>query len=292
MPPRGTSDFQLTVVIPVFGHIEQTVRCLDALARAVPDAAVLVVDHGPDEGLGEEIAGLHPKAERIAASSDLWWAGATNVGVEHALQGDATHVMLLNADCVIDAESTRALTEGSRHAEIVYPVQRELISGAVLCTGAVPFVTGGFPTLIERRSLRPSRLPVIACGGRGAVISRTVFETIGLFAADDLPHYWADHDFYLRARRAGFRQNLIAGASVLVDESRTSEAVGTSSLSGPRVAASLSSPRSHRNREYVKAFFRRNYPIRALYHLGSGAYTARYLVSWGIQRAWRLGRIS
>ncbi|HEV8515441.1 MAG TPA: glycosyltransferase family 2 protein, partial [Cyclobacteriaceae bacterium] len=41
--------------------------------------------------------------------------------------------------------------------------------------------------------------------GRGLLIPRIVFETIGLFAEKQLPHYLADYDFTQGARKKGFK---------------------------------------------------------------------------------------
>jgi GT2 family glycosyltransferase len=41
--------------------------------------------------------------------------------------------------------------------------------------------------------------------GRGLLIPKIVFKTIGLFAEKQLPHYMADYDFTLLARRNGFQ---------------------------------------------------------------------------------------
>jgi len=41
--------------------------------------------------------------------------------------------------------------------------------------------------------------------GRGLLIPRIVFETIGLFEEKKLPHYLADYDFTQMARRNGFK---------------------------------------------------------------------------------------
>jgi GT2 family glycosyltransferase len=45
---------------------------------------------------------------------------------------------------------------------------------------------------------------VSALPGRGTLIPVSTFHAIGLYDADNFPHYTADYDFSLRARKAGY----------------------------------------------------------------------------------------
>ena len=216
-----------------------------------------------------------------------------NRGIDAALSAGAESVMLMNPDCVLDgAEAQQLFDQSESMGSIVAPIQVDLDSGTAFCAGAVPLLSLGFPTLFEpkKRGGLTDRFAIVA-GGRGVVIPRSVFETIGKLAANDLPHYWADHDFYLRARRRGIAQHITDGVAVRVDQERTSSAADPRSLGWAGFRASLTEPRSHRNLPSIRAFFRRNYPIRPLHRIGTGLYLARYFASWAFRRLLSRGNL-
>lgn len=261
------------------------------LGNAYADFTVIVVDHGhsawsppPDISPANLVV--------LRAGTDLWWSGATNAGIRRALDEGADAVMLLNADCRLEPAAAGQLFEmAERSNGVVAPVQRSLGSQAILSAGTIPFISLGFPTFKERvRTDRPMMSHTIIRGGRGVAIPRSTFEVVGLFAAAELPHYLADHDFYLRCQRAGIALQIADGLDVYVDEASTSTASRPSQLSWTEFKASLHDPRSHRNLVAVQSFFRRNYPIRALHGVGTMLYLARYALSWAIRRADRLIR--
>jgi GT2 family glycosyltransferase len=202
--------------------------------------------------------------------------------------------MLLNADCVLDvASATRLFQRCETERSIVAPIQVDLTTGATVCAGAVPLTLLGFPTLRERTETGGfwDRFTIV-CGGRGVAIPTAVFEKIGMLAAESLPHYWADHDFFMRCRRAGFAMEIQADLQVAVDGTRTTSAARPSNHDWGSFQTSLSEPGSHRNRTAIRAFFRRNYPIRPLHFIGSMLYLVRYTAVWALRRAAQLLRRS
>jgi len=186
----------LSIIIPVFNGWKQTERCLRSLeGSSFKDFTVFVVDHGSTDGTKTQLPRLFPEVVHLIESEELWWTGATNAGIRHALAQGATKVMLLNNDCEISTETLQTLVDQAATAPgIVAPVQRSIDTGAVLFAGAAPLITLGFPTLFVRhhwsagrdRLLRTSMI----AGGRGVPIQRDVFETVGLFEEQKLPHTW------------------------------------------------------------------------------------------------------
>jgi hypothetical protein len=132
-------------------------------------------------------------------------------------------------------------------------------------------------------SLEPFEVELI-CGGRGAIVSARTLDRNGLFDDARLPHYWADHDFYLRARKNGIGLYVTTQAVVDVDATRASVALDPGQLSLGQFVASLSDTRSHRNVKDVTELFRRHYPLKGLYMLGAALYTGRYVVMYVLRR--------
>jgi GT2 family glycosyltransferase len=281
------------IVIPVFNGWAQTRRCLQTLAPGTgTEFTVVVVDHGSTDATPTELPRLFPRVVHLLDSDELWWTGATNVGIRYALEAGADFVIPLNNDCFLEpAAVARLVGYAQARSAIVAPVQRAVDTGEVLAVSATPGVALGFPTLRVDRSIDPAgpvlRETRLIMGGRGAVIGREVFASVGLFAEEELPHYLADHDFYLRCRRQGVRLLIAQDVSVLVDETRTSVAAEMADMTWAEFRRSLTSPRSHRNLAALRAFFRRNYPVRFLWPIGVFLNLGRFSFRWGLARLFR-----
>ena len=129
-------------------------------------------------------------------------------------------------------------------------------------------------------------LPVdLIGGGRGVILSSASFARLGLFDASAFPHYYADHDFYLRARRQGIPLYVATRAYVDIDDSHTSLANRPEALTLRKFIHSLRSTQSHRNLRDITTLFRRHYPIPRLYLIGVMLYTGRYLLVYLIKRS-------
>jgi hypothetical protein len=176
---------------------------------------------------------------------------------------------------------------------IVAPVQRDAATGEVMVARMSTCMALGFPTVVlpamrelpaAETALLPTRL---IGGGRGVVLRAAVFDSVGLFDEQALPHYYADHDFFLRCKANGIRLFVATDASVFVDNTRTSEARGLADMSWQQFKDSLGNRRSHRNLGALTALFRRHYPVKALYPIGVMLNLGRYFMSYLVLRASR-----
>ena len=287
------TESPLFVVIADFNGYDQTRRCLAALnASHYREFRVVVVDHGTTDQTARGLRDEFPEVIRIPAAPELWWTGATNRGIQHALAEGAEAVMLLNNDCYVTPDTVGTLVRlwKQRPEAIIAPLQRDLQSGKTLWARPRTLLLLGFPTAGERRAQQPtdqSPEPFeveLICGGRGAIISAGMLARNGLFDEARLPHYWADHDFYLRARKNGIGLYVTTQAVIDVDATRASVALDPGRLSLGQFVASLSDTRSHRNVRDVTELFRRHYPLKRLYMLGAALYTGRYVAMYLIRR--------
>ena len=273
------------VVIPVFNRWEQTRKCLTHLEDgSFTNLQIIVVDHGSTDGTAEGLKNEFPDVLRVEGSSELWWSGATNLGVRAALEHGASSIMLLNNDCYVSRDTVEILVSHStEHPEaIIAPVHRNLHSGEIITKRGGTLFLLGFPTLqLPGRSLyKPGTTDLmptsLIMGGRGTLIPAGVFERIGMFNDVELPHYWADHDFFLRCRKKGVAQYIAQGTIVDIDESTTSVASQLNRMTLPQFIDTLKNRRSHRNISDLRSLFRLHYPIPGLYPLGVFLNTARY----------------
>lgn len=278
----------LTVVLTDFNGYAQTRRCLAALsASRCTDFGVVVVDHGTDGVTRAGLAAEYPHVTRLHGPADAWWAGACNLGIRHALEAGAGAIVLLNNDCYVQPDTLDVLEEAAARSPgaIVAAVQRDMATGR-RTVGADSCLLLGFPT-------RPSRVPEggsgtvsvpLVIGGRGVRIPADVFDTVGLFDEEQLPHYGADHDFYFRARRLGITLLVARDSIVDVDPERTSRASTPGALRVREFLETLRDPRSHRNLAAVRALFRKHYPLRGAHGVGLALYLCRYVLVYAYAR--------
>ena len=279
------------IVIPVFNRWAQTQRCLESLrASQCQEFSVYVVDHGSTDGTACHLNETFPEYTRLAGEPSWWWTAATNAGIRHALREGATYVMLLNNDCVVEPETIGRVLEQVRRSSrlIAAPVQVSLQTGIAVPYKKRTALTLGFPTLTDLCPLPVTQAgwePVrLLMGGRGVVIPAAVFTEIGLLDDEHLPHYASDHDFYLRARKAGWTLGVVSEAFLRVDDSTTTLASRAWELSLRRFLETLRERRSHRNLRDLQALFRKHYPVRRLAGVGVALNLARYVLIFMMRR--------
>lgn len=279
------STERVYVVIPVLNRWEQTRKCLAHLQdSSFTTLRIIVVDHGSTDGTAAGLKNEYPDVVRLRGSSDLWWSGATNLGVRAALDDGASLIMLLNNDCYVGRDTLEVLVRHStaHPAAIISPVQRNMHSGEITTKRGGTLFLLGFSTLqLPGRSLyRPGTMDLsstsLIIGGRGALVPAGVFEKVGLFNDVDLPHYGADHDFFLRCRKKGIAQYLALGTAVDIDETTTSTASELEHMTLRQFIDTFKSRRSHRNVRDLCSLFRLHYPIPGLYPVGVFLNMARY----------------
>ena len=299
MKQTGNGPDALCVVICDFNGWEETRRCLTALFDSSSTRAhVILVDHGTSSETAEGLARHFPRVEHLRASPNHWWSGATNCGIRRALAEGFEQIMLLNNDCYAHPDMIRRLLDHS-HREphsVIAPVQAEYDTGKILATTSSTCLLLGFTSLgsphrqagarIETK-LAPTRNIV---GGRGVVIWSNIFDQVGLLDEARLPHYGADHDFYLRCRKRGVALKIAMDCKVYVDRQRTSisETLYGNGWAGYRRA--LSDRKSHRNLQHQIELYRKHYPIKGLHWLGISLFLIRFTAVYWARSFWLWAR--
>lgn len=89
------------VVIPVHNALQDVVTLLSHLRDlnpVLPGAAILV-DDGSQDGTAEFVAREFPEVCVVRGDGNLWWGGATRLGMQTALDQGAEIIFWLNHDC-------------------------------------------------------------------------------------------------------------------------------------------------------------------------------------------------
>src|SRR5688500_197324 len=99
------------IVIAVHNRCATTLNCLRQL-RAHGDlqwATPIVVDDGSTDGTAEAVRAEFPTAEIMRGDGNLYWTGATALGMSRALERGAAAIFWLNDDSVPAAGALRLL---------------------------------------------------------------------------------------------------------------------------------------------------------------------------------------
>src|SRR5215469_10337958 len=106
-------------VVPVHNRkalIERFINCMRG--QTYRNFTVIVVDDGSTDGTSALIQGKYPEVHLLAGDGNLWWTGATNLGIRHALaqaqEDDA--ILIINDDIEVDPDYLECLLQAWRKA--------------------------------------------------------------------------------------------------------------------------------------------------------------------------------
>ncbi len=204
-------DKSIFIVIPVHNRKEFTYNCLLSLGRqTVQNFKIIVVDDGSTDGTDEMIQEQFPEVILLHGDGNLWWTGATNLGVRYALNQRAEYIMTLNDDTIAPSDFLE---------KMIYWAEKKpkaLLGAFLLDAKTKKPVYGGAiinwklaNSIALLDTLKPEDQhglhEVTHFPGRGLLIPAEVFHKIGLYDAKRFPQAAADYDFTHRAVRAGYR---------------------------------------------------------------------------------------
>jgi GT2 family glycosyltransferase len=222
------------VVIPVYNRLGHTLACLESLAaQRYAQMTVIVVDDGSTDGTALALRDQYPQVVLLRGNGNLWWSGATNMGIEWAMRhcGSSDYVLTLNNDTTVGPGYIASLLSLALSTEpsIVGSVSVDSVDERTIVDGGsmVAWTSAKWWSINRGRSLQdclregirftePSCLP-----GRGTLIPVDCLHRVGLFDARRLPHYAADYEFSIRAARAGYRLLMSYEAPVISDVEAT-----------------------------------------------------------------------
>jgi GT2 family glycosyltransferase len=224
----------VAVVVPVHGRLPLTLRFIQSFRRVhYPLYRLVVVDDGSPDDTATVLAREHPEVVVLRGDGNLWWAGATNLGVRFALDQGFDYVLTVNNDAVVSPEFLGRLVAAARAnpgsvvgSRINYAEPPGRVWGV---GGYTDWEDPGFPLRLydhgrdEREVLarRLSPFPVELLTGCGTLVSADCYRTVGLYDARMFPQYHADSEFTLRAARHGYRILVDLHAVIWNDEPQT-----------------------------------------------------------------------
>ena len=200
------------VLIPCHNNKGDVLSLLGYLERQTyPHGRVVLVDDGSTDGTEDAVRGEFPQVTILKGSGALWWTGANALGVDYIVPRAQTSdfILLLNNDLVVESDYIQRLVEASA------TFGRAIVGSTLYDFHSRRFVEAGI--ILDRRlnasinrdydvvARKDGDDDVSVLPGRGTLIPMEVFSRIGNFNSRRLPHYGADYEFTVRAKRAGFR---------------------------------------------------------------------------------------
>ncbi|MEX5215244.1 MAG: glycosyltransferase family 2 protein [Nitrospiraceae bacterium] len=199
------------ILIPAHNNRLEVIALLQCLERqqGVEQQVVLIDDGSVDETV-ETVNGRFPTVSVLRGDGNLWWTGANVLGVAHVRNGarDRDFILLLNNDVTVGKDYVAELVRCSEK------LGRAIVGSTVVDHEHPERIVAGLR--MDRRLRVTENSDAVVIGkteyddqvdvlpGRGMLVPIEVFDRIGTFDHRRLPHYGADYEFSIRAKRAGF----------------------------------------------------------------------------------------
>lgn len=222
------------IIIPVHNRKHFTQDCLLSLRKQTFQKFItIVIDDGSSDGTSEMIQKEFPEIILLHGDGNLWWTGATNLGVEYALtqadQGD--YILTLNDDTIVRPTYLQTLLDSALNCpnSLIGSISiSNLDESTVVDAGVrINWLTAKYTNLAEGREYNDildagsllQKVDVLP--GRGTLIPIKVFQKVGLYDFKRLPHYGADYEFSHRANMNGYNILINYEAVVVSDVKMT-----------------------------------------------------------------------
>ncbi len=216
------------IVIATYNKKLELKECLDHISESNWDSyQICVVDDGSTDGTREMLLQEYPDISRIRGDGNLWWAGATNKGIEFCLQNGCEYILLLNPDTLLLPDTISHLIKNSQlygnaitASIVVFYDNFNIVWWAGSRWGPLKsWLPIWCNRYLYKSGVRLDKLPekpyhTDEAHGRGVLIPREIFKSIGFYDKIKFPQYGADIDFSFRAKRAGFSIFVVPKAKV------------------------------------------------------------------------------
>ena len=192
----------VTVVIPVHNQLHFTRQCLESLhACGYGDEMIVVINNASTDGTAEFLA-TRPALRVITNLENRACAAAWNQGFQ---AGTTRWTMFLNNDTMVSPGWLEGLVAFAESEQVD-------IASPAMCEGGLDYDLPRYAHNFTAQMKGVSRRGV--AWGAAFMVSRRVVETIGGFDENFRRGGNEDDDFFLRARRAGFRLAVTGGAYI------------------------------------------------------------------------------
>jgi N-acetylglucosaminyl-diphospho-decaprenol L-rhamnosyltransferase len=206
---------KIYVVVPVFNRKNLTQRFLYCMSKQTfRNFEIIVVNDGSTDGTAEMVAEQFRQAQLLRGDGNLWWTGAINLGIRHAMaqasEDDA--ILVINDDLEVDSDYLGSLDKlwHSMPKTLIGSVIVDIKNPDIIFDGGriVNWWTAKFRILNSQKKLlefeKNHYVDVSLLTGWGTLIPIQVFQEIGLY---DDQHFQqcGDTELPVRAKNIGYR---------------------------------------------------------------------------------------
>jgi len=200
--------------MPVHNRKDITKRCLDTLyVQTNNNYKIIVVDDGSTDGTSEIVTNHFPDIILLKGDGNLWWTGATNLGISHAIEigNDNDYVMLLNDDLVVKEDFIETATNiTTKHPKtLIQAVEMNANNTDSILNGGwkINWYTAKYFQINSGKQINEFKNThyehVSTQTGRGTLIPIHVLKEIGLYNSAHYPQC-GDFEFPVRAHNNGY----------------------------------------------------------------------------------------
>ena len=201
----------VSIIIPVYGHPADTIRCLYSIMACTGDAVryeVIIADDNPALRTAPLLGGGFPEAIILENPENLGFLRSCNTA---AGQARGRHLLFLNGDTVVHPDWLAPMVRLADADPAVGMVGAKLLNtdgtlqeagGAILSNGwGQPYGAGDDPALPQYNHVREVDVAVGAC----ILVPRRAWDRVGGFDDAYAPAFYEEFDLAFSLRAAGFR---------------------------------------------------------------------------------------
>jgi GT2 family glycosyltransferase len=226
---------EIAAIVPTYNRVAKTLRFLQHFQEQLQgqtelQCQVIIIDASSPDGTAAQVQQAYPQVTVLSVPNHYFWTAATNAGVRHALASGAEYMFTVNDDAVLPAGHLGAMFNLARqhHLKILgnrinylSDPNRVWSLGTYNHWGTADVLRVAYGeqllAAVPESVLEAEVLPVDALPGNGVLIHRAVFEQVGLYQAQFLPHYHADSELVMRAAQAGIPAFIAPGLCLYND---------------------------------------------------------------------------
>lgn len=201
-------NFPTWILIPVHNRRRVTLETLEALEAfgVMGWASILVVDDGSTDGTADEISAGFPMVEILRGDGCLFWTGAMEIGMKHAVTNGAECCVWMNDDIKLLPGTIEAVVELAMTRSTVVTAQG-LAERGNLEPWPFALLYRSSTGLVRRDPDMSVKEPVQVDTFRGNLVAipLAVIKRVGYPDGKNIPHLGGDSDYGLRATAAGFK---------------------------------------------------------------------------------------
>jgi len=202
------------ICIPVYNRLEYTKKCIKSIYNQdYKNVKIIIFDAGSNDGTYQFLTEFYPEIITIKGSADFWWTASINVCVQKALSlaSNQDFIYTLNNDTILLSNTLTQIVESAVYnpnaiigsVNLFFNNPRKIEPSAFIKTkwGQIKRLHNQGDVLPKKKILQE----VYSLSGKGCLIPVFAFKKNGLYNEKQLPHYHADTEWVIRARKKGYK---------------------------------------------------------------------------------------